>query len=678
MNDRVDSRFLIRFSLSIVLFLGVANGNARADGPGDNVPSKVRPVPPPGVDVPKADREELEQGVAALGEQIKQLTGRKDARIARLLPDVQIFHKAVHDALTYNEFISKDDIGRAKSLLKEGRDRAEQLLAGKAAWDTATGLVVRGYVSKIDGSVQPYGLVVPDSYSTSGAVRHPLDIWFHGRNEDAGEVKFIEDRRHSRGEFTPPDTIVLHPYGRYCNAFKFAGEVDVLEALESVKQHYRIDEDRMAVRGFSMGGAACWHFAVHYPGCWVAANPGAGFAETPEFIKMSQGQEMHPSAVEEKLLHLYDCTDWAVNLYNCPTVAYSGEIDKQKQAADMMAAALDKEDITLRHVIGPGTAHKYHPDAKKTVEQLMAAIVEHGRERYPQAIHFETYTLRYNQLSWLTIDALDEHWVRGRVDIDANNTIKTEGVAALSFHVPAGGCNELGMDVNDPTSFTIDDQDIDGPRPLSDRSWTCELHKADGKWQLGPLPDMKSRKRHGLQGPIDDAFMDSFVFVRPTGEEPQPAVKQWVTSELDRAIREWRRQFRGEARVKDDSAINDADIAGANLVLWGTPRSNSVLKRIADKLPIRWEDDQIVVGEQKFPADQHALILICPNPLNPERYVVLNSGFTYREYEYLNNARQIPKLPDWAVVDLRTPPDSQAPGKIVASDFFDEHWQLKK
>jgi hypothetical protein len=57
---------------------------------------------------------------------------------------------------------------------------------------------------------------------------------------------------------------------------------------------------------------------------------------------------------------------------------------------------------------------------------------------------------------------------------------------------------------------------------------------------------------------------------------------------------------------------------------------------------------------------------------------VLNSGFTYREYDYLNNARQIPKLPDWAIVDLDTPPDSQKPGKIVAADFFDEFWRLKK
>ncbi|HEV3417275.1 MAG TPA: prolyl oligopeptidase family serine peptidase [Pirellulales bacterium] len=674
--------FATRCSLTTLLLslsiLFAEENRCRADGPADNVPGKVRPVPPPGIEVPKADRDELEQGLNALGDAIKQLADRKDARTQRLLPDVQVFQKAVHDALIYDEFLSKGDIDRAKTLLKEGRERAEQLLANNAPWDTATGSVVRGYVSRIDGSVQPYGVIVPESYAAHAMPRHPLDIWFHGRNEDWGEVRFVEDHLHSRGEFTPPDTIVLHPYGRYCNAFKFAGETDVLEALESVKQHYRIDEDRIAVRGFSMGGAACWHFAVHYPGQWVAANPGAGFAETPAFLKVFQSEEFHPSETELKLLHLYDCTDWAVNLYNCPTVAYSGEIDKQKQAADIMAAALDKEGITLRHVIGPGTAHKYHPEAKKTVERLMASIVERGRDRSPPSIHFETYTLRYNQLAWATIDALDEHWERARIDADGA-TITTRNIAGLTFDVPAGGCEELGFDVTEPVTLTIDNQEIEGPRPLSDRSWFCQLHKDDnGNWALGAVAGDKPRKRHGLQGPIDDAFMDSFLFVRPTGQEKQPAVEKWVKSEMDHAIHEWRRQFRGEARVKDDSAIDDADIAGANLVLWGTPESNSVLKRIAGKLPIRWEDDQIVVGEQKFPADQHALILICPNPLNPSRYVVLNSGFTYREYDYLNNARQIPKLPDWAVIDLGTPPDARAPGKVAASDFFDEHWQLKK
>ncbi len=61
--------------------------------------------------------------------------------------------------------------------------------------------------------------------------------------------------------------------------------------------------------------------------------------------------------------------------------------------------------------------------------------------------------------------------------------------------------------------------------------------------------------------------------------------------------------------------------------------------------------------------------MIYPNPLNPERYLVLNSGFTYREYDYLNNARQVPKLPDWAIVDLSEPPGSQRPGRVVDAGF---------
>jgi hypothetical protein len=62
------------------------------------------------------------------------------------------------------------------------------------------------------------------------------DLWFHGRGETLSELGFIRDRANNPGSFTPEDTLVLHPYGRYSNAFKFAGEIDVLEALDSVKR----------------------------------------------------------------------------------------------------------------------------------------------------------------------------------------------------------------------------------------------------------------------------------------------------------------------------------------------------------------------------------------------------------------------------------------------------------
>jgi hypothetical protein len=69
--------------------------------------------------------------------------------------------------------------------------------------------------------------------------------------------------------------------------------------------------------------------------------------------------------------------------------------------------------------------------------------------------------------------------------------------------------------------------------------------------------------------------------------------------------------------------------------------------------------------------------MIYPNPLAPDNYVVFNSSFTYREYDYLNNARQVPKLPDWAMIDITTPPNGRWPGKIVQADFFDEAWKVK-
>jgi dienelactone hydrolase len=650
---------------------------AWADGPKDNLPGEVRRIPKPGITVPPADRETLEKGLTDLQAAIDELRQSRDAWIRELLPDVQIYQKAVHDALKYDEFFEAKEISKAKELLTEGRQRAEQLAKHSAPWTEQTGLVVRGYVSRIDGSVQPYGLVVPESKRRGVRPEHRLDVWFHGRGETLSEVNFLDEHRHQPGQFTPADTIVLHPYGRYCNAFKFAGEVDVLEAVESVKRRYRIDEDRVAVRGFSMGGAACWQFAVHYPDRWFAANPGAGFSETPRFLKLFQNESLTPSGYERTLWHLYDCTDYAANLIACPTVAYSGELDNQKQAADVMAEALKDEGIDLVHVIGPKTKHAYHPDAKREVERRMESLAARGRQKFPSEVTLVTYTLKYNRMHWLAIEGLDEHWKRARVHASLNDrgvVVETENVDAISLEFPPGWAP---FRITAPVQVTIDGLKLDGGRPLSDRSWLCRLERKSGGWVVASPSDQELRKRHDLQGPIDDAFMDSFIFVLPTGKGPHPRFNEWAGRESARAIEHWRRQFRGEPRVKDDTAITDADIASANLVLWGDPSSNLVLKRIADRLPIPWDRERIRAAGREFSAEKHALISISPNPLNPRRYVVLNSGFTFREYDYLNNARQVPKLPDWAVIDLETPPDSQKPGSVVLADFFNERWEMK-
>jgi hypothetical protein len=661
-------------------------GLVRADGPGDNVPLNVRPIPPKGITLTDSDRTQLQAGVDALGQEIdalrSALKGRPD--LLGLLPDVQVYHNAVRSALTYNEIFRPKEVAVAKRLLEQGLDRARQLREGRAPWNAATGLVVRGYVSKIDGSVQPYGLVVPASYQPTTPHRFRLDVWCHGRGETLSELNFIDGRQTSPGEFTPPNAFVLHPYGRYCNANKFAGEIDLFEALEDIKTHYPIDDDRLVMRGFSMGGAACWQFAVHYPSTWAAAAPGAGFSETPDFLKVFQRGAVQPAWYEKTLWHLYDCTDYALNLFNCPTVAYSGERDAQKQAADMMAKALAAEEIELVHVLGARAGHNYTPAAKAEINRRVDPIVDAGRDPTPIKVLFTTWTLRYNRSFWIQLDGLEQHWERARVEADLLGgdeadsglgiapKIVTKNVSALTLTIPSGRCDG---DIREKPSVEIDGDVIEAPRPLSDRSWTAHFRKVDGKWKpVASDDDGTLRKRHGLQGPIDDAFMDSFLMVRPTGPALNDKIGKWVAAEMRHAIDHWRRQFRGEARVKDDRDITEADIAAHNLVLWGDPSSNAILPKIADKLPVRWDKDGVRLGSRTHEAGHHVPVLIYPNPLNPKRYVVLNSGFTFREYDYLNNARQVPKLPDFAVLDIDVPVSSRAPGGIVTAGFFTETW----
>jgi len=621
--------------------------------------------------VSDADQRALRTGLTRLQGKIDALKGNPH------LADVQIFEKAVRYALDGNEFFTQEEVFHGKELLRMGTERADQLARGEAPWTSATGLVVRGYVSRIDGSVQPYGLVVPPTFGPEKPHRWRVDTWFHGRTETLSEANFLWDRIFNPGQFQPHDTIVLHLYGRYCNASTFAGEVDLFEALADVKKNYYVDENRILVRGFSMGGASAWHIGAHYGTDFAAVAPGAGFAETMEFTGQSR-RGVQLTWFEDKLQHLTNAADYASNFFNVPVIAYNGDQDAQKQAADIMEKNMDAEGLTLSRVIGKNIGHAYTPAAIVQINEMVDAIAQKGRDQWPREVRFTTWTLKYNRMRWVVVDGMEKHWDRARVDaaIEGDHTIqaKTSNVSAVSFELGVGA---RVLHPATKVTVVIDGQTLTAGGPLTDGSWTGHFRKTGAKWAIADDDSNILRKRHDLQGPIDDAFFDGFLMVRPTGTPMNETVGTWAKSELDHAVKMWRTQMRGDAPVKDDTEVTDADIASSNLILWGDPQSNKVLARIAAQLPVGWNSDSVTLGARKFPAATNAAILIYPNPLNPKKYVVINSGMTMREYAESNNALQVAYLPDYAVVDLTTPPDARWPGKIAAAGFFGEKWELQ-
>ncbi len=652
---------------------------------------KIPRVPPAGIEVPAADRAEIEAGVKQLGDAIALL--KKNPKFVDEIPNVEIFHKSADWALRYNEVFDVKQIATAKDHIKQGLARAAALAKGETPWNTQTGLVARGYRSKIDGSVQPYGVLIPDDFKPGEAKPRRLDFWCHGRGEKLSELSFIEGAQRSKGEFTPPGAIVCYLYGRYCCANKFAGETDLFEAFDDIKKHYPIDERRLVIRGFSMGGASTWQFATHFPGMWAAAAPGAGFAETAEFFKVFAPGKEAPPAWEQKLWRWYDCTTMAANLANTSVVAYSGEIDGQKQAADIMVKYAAQEGITFPHIIGPQTAHKYHPDSKPEINKLVDAAVAKGNEEFPRKVRFTTYSLIYSRTDTVWIRLMEKSWERADLNYDLSEdgklTIQTKNVR--HFSIKGGKARKIPI-----KTVTVDGQNV--PAPEADGP--VSLAKHNGKWmQFSEIP-VKDRpsallgKQDGLCGPVDHAFMSRFIFVRPTGKPLNEKIGEWTKAEMQRAIVQWRQVFRGDVEVMDDikwlAEANRDTRRKANAVLWGDPSSNAVIRQylnptpkkdafgvseLAFAMPIKWTATALELGTQKVDATNHVPIMIYPNPDYPSRYVVLNSGPTFREAAATNNSDQTPKLPDWAVVDLRTPPGPKWPGQIVDAGFFDENWK---
>ena len=641
-------------------------------------PAPAKKIPALGIALTDADRAELTTSTAALRAEIatlaRDLASPADARLLALLPDVEIFEKAVAWSLADDTFYSAKEIAFAKHLLSEGRERATQLRTKKTPWLEARGLIVRGHRSQLDGSVQPYGLFIPADLDLSQPT--PALVWLLGRGEKRTELAFLAERESTPPQLAPRATLAVIPYGRFCNATKFAGEIDVLEALAAVRAHYAIDPLRIAVAGFSMGGGSTWHLATHYPGLWCAASPGAGFAETPIFSKALAPAKEPRAAWEQILWRHYEATGISQNLFNVPTLAYAGEIDPQKEASDLMEAALAKAGMKLERFIGPQTAHKYHDATKAELTARLNALIAAGRPALPREIRFSTYTLRYAESAWLKILGLEKHWERADVHAaladDNTLTVTTKNITALAFSDSA----------IKPTTVILDGQRLTPTAALAftrtNTQWspsalsTSTLQPSTASTALPAL-----RKHPGLTGPIDDAFMAPFVFVRPTGKPLNPELATWVESELTAARHLWRDVFRGDAPVIADTALTDADIADKNLILWGDPTSNRVLGKLlaTGKLPLTWDAKTLTVRGENYSSATHAPILIFPNPLNPAHYIVLNSGIDFRSDAFGSNAHQTPKLPDWAVVDLRTAPGPRWPGKIVTAGFFDEAWK---
>jgi predicted esterase len=625
--------------------------------------------------------------IKSLGEQTDKLAS-KIAVLRRLgitdpyLAEVEVYHKAAAWLLDREEFDQKGVVDWTREILDRGLLRASQQTRGEAPWLYQTGQsVTRAYRSRIDGSLQPYAVAFPADYGNDRLRKWRVDVVLHGRNDTLTEVSFLHQHNGLNNIAAEQDWVQIDVFGRGNNAYRWAGETDVQEAVENflaveqlLGRGVLIDHSRFVLRGFSMGGAGTWHLGLHRPSTWCVIGPGAGFTS-------SHGYKNVPDKLpsyQEACLSIYDAVDYAENAYDVPVVAYAGADDPQLQAARNIEERLKGLGIPMTLLVAPELAHQFPAEWQKKAEAEYEKFTANGRPEQRPHVHFVTYTLKYPSCDWVEILGLDHHYQRALVDAERSDkglTVKTENVRVLHLGMPPGALREA-------YPVTIDGQSLK-VMPYQTAAGELELflERRDGKW-ASVLPERlfterlrRPSKTTNLQGPIDDAFMSSFLCVRGSGRPWNDAVRQYTGAEIDRFQAEWTKYFRGDLPVKDDTDVTPEDLVSRNLILFGDPGSNSVLAQAMPELPFQWSKDKIVWNGKDYAAADHIPVLIYPSPFATNRYVVVNSGHTFHVEDFKGtNALLYPRLGDNAMLKWAGDKKDALAVEVEEAGLFDDFW----
>jgi poly(3-hydroxybutyrate) depolymerase len=466
------------------------------------------------------------------------------------------------------------------------------------------GLHELAYIAENDLSPQPYLVYIPKSWSPDRPT--PLFIFHHGYASYLDKVNWIELMYSPDLEALMEKLgfILLMPFGRSNTEFMGIGEADVLRTVALVRQRLKIDEDRIFISGASMGGSGAYTIACHYPHLFAGVMAIAGRYDYYLWKNIDPDKLAGFKRLQTDL-------DYArallPNLRNVHTFIFHGDQDPlvQLEQSRGLFNALSALGFSVTYKEFAGGDHWIwekcftHPPFAKWLSETR-------REANPRIVEYQTYSLKYNRAYWVTINDV-ERWgpkafVRAEVAGDNLLSVRTQNVASLTLN--------------------LNDKLVNLSKPVTVR-WNEKEHQqavaTDGSLVLGAIPGDASalRKTADLMGPVREVFTKRFLIVCGTSGSEE-ARKANLNMALQAGL-QWQRFSAGRARVKADAQLTETELKTNDLILIGAPDNNSVIARLRDHLPIKWTEEEYVVGNRKFPASGNGLLVIYPSPFSGGR-----------------------------------------------------------
>ena len=505
------------------------------------------------------------------------------------------------------------------------------------------------YVSKADGTAQPFMVTIPKDYCPRKA--YALEVSLHGASGS-----HLGDTEPSVPGFRL-NVLGRSPYGGYFGL----SEVDVLEAIDYVRGHWNIDPDRIHLVGASMGGLGTFVLASRFPDLFASARPicGGGLdspvvnaLHVPFFSVHSDDDWMVPIALSRAATRLIEESGGEAIQHE--TTGYGHNVMLWKEGLDSAAAwaKRQKRAASVRRVCYAATDQL----ARKA---YWAEVVEWGSEGRPA-----------------TIDA--------RLEADNTLYLALDNVQCARFTLaasPADRASSLTVVANRTVVAQI-------PPPLPDQ--LCVTRSAKG-WQCGPAATEPPAARLHYPGGATALYHGEPIMV-VWGTRGDDDLTSRIRSAAESARRSfsapWPRvmphqrigpifnvtknMYFGCLPGKPDTDVTLEDMGKYNLLLIGTPVQNSVVAKLADRLPVQLKDGKVVSNDgNSWSLQDRAIGLLYYNPDAPQRLIYWVGSDTpdfYKAGAFLMEKQS------WTIA----PPDFILTGATgptdVASRRFDSRW----
>ncbi|BCM92459.1 hypothetical protein IAD21_04339 [Abditibacteriota bacterium] len=508
------------------------------------------------------------------------------------------------------------------------------------ASDSPFQLQERAYFAANDDSPQGYWVALPHDYSPTK--KWPLVVFLHGYSTSISKLSpWILDI-DTLSAATKLGMIVVMPYGRRNSDFVQWGEDDVLRVKRECLKLYSIDESRTFLTGTSMGGYGAYAVGLHTPDEWAAVAPISGRTDFYVWFK-TQRDSLPPW--KRLLFDADDPRTLIENGRNTPFFTQHGAEDKTVpvEHSRLWAADTARLQLPYEYTETPEVGHENEfqlPALANAIEWLS----RHPSRPTSHAISITSGDLREARGDWGQIEAFSDYSELARLDakVDGNTVrVQTRNVARFTLNLKAFALGTVDLEVNG-----ADSGDFDSAKPIV---WSA--------------PEAKTDKSPTLCGPFKSLMRDPFTIIYGNDRDRKDAQK---------FAKEWSDCADGTIIIKSASTISGTDKRERNIILFGTRDSNSVLREIADKLPLELRTEGFRKGTQFTSGKNLGLRMVWHSPWASGRLIGICSGAWWGDDLPLNHKWDL--LPDY-IVYHGDQHDKDDTNTAVIAGNFDGSWQ---